>query len=344
MPLSARQNSLRNASFQGHEWIPQSVCISSAYWHIMRADLEEVCLRHPALFPHLRQGQVDYDAGILSPADRRRMDAWGCLWEYPLDGLDGLVLAHPLADWAHLDAWQPPTPPILDDITRAQLQSQRARGELLSCGTEHGFLFMRLFYLRGFANLMMDMADEEPRLDRLIETIATYWEQALRPYLALGVDVLQAADDLGTETASIVGPKQFRRWLLPSYQRLFRPFRQAGAHVFMHHDGYIMDIMDDIIESGVSVVNPQDLVNGIDNLAREVKGRVCICIDIDRQRVLPFGSPADVRDLIAEEVLKLGSPAGGLEMIVGIYPPTPLENVAALLDALEEYRTYWVGR
>jgi len=112
----------------------------------------------------------------------------------------------------------------------------------------------------------------------------------------------------------------------------------------MHHDGYIMDIMDEIIESGVSIVNPQDLVNGIDNIAREVKGRLCIRIDIDRQKVLPYGSPKDVRDLIREEVLKLGSPAGGLEMIVGIYPPTPLENVEALLSALEEYRTYWIGR
>jgi len=344
MSLTARENSICNASLQGHDWIPQHVAISAAYWHAMRADLEKICLRHPTLFPNLREGQVDYDAGIRDAAHRRQVDAWGCLWEYPLDGLDGLVLAHPLDDWANFATWNPPTPPTLDDETRSRLQTQRSRGELTACGTEHGFLFMRLFYLRGFDNLMVDMAAEEPHLDELIQTVTTYWEQALRPYLDLGVDVLQAADDLGTETASIIGPRLFRRWLLPNYQRLFQPFRQAGAHVFMHHDGYIMDIMDDIIASGVSIVNPQDLVNGIDNLAREVKGRVCICLDIDRQQVLPFGSPADVRELIKEEVMKLGSPAGGLEMVVGIYPPTPLENVAALLDALEEFRTYWVGR
>ena len=57
-----------------------------------------------------------------------------------------------------------------------------------------------------------------------------------------------------------------------------------------------------------------------------------------------FGSPGDVRELIREEVMKLGSPAGGLEMIVGVYPPTPLANVEALMSAMEEYRTYWVGK
>ena len=51
-----------------------------------------------------------------------------------------------------------------------------------------------------------------------------------------------------------------------------------------------------------------------------------------------------VQAIIKEEVMKLGSPAGGLELIVGIYPPTPPENLDALLSALEEFRTYWVGK
>ncbi len=45
-----------------------------------------------------------------------------------------------------------------------------------------------------------------------------------------------------------------------------------------------MELVDEFIVAGVSIVNPQDLCNGIDNLAREVKGRVCIDLDIDRQR------------------------------------------------------------
>jgi uroporphyrinogen decarboxylase len=215
---------------------------------------------------------------------------------------------------------------------------------VVSYSSEHGFLFMRLFYLRGFANLMADMASGDPRLERLIERIVGYWEATFRPYIEAGIDVLSVADDLGTQTASMVGPAHFRRWLLPAYRRLFEPARRAGAQVAMHHDGYVMDIMDEIIASGVTIVNPQDLVNGVDNLAREAKGRVCIRIDIDRQQVLPHGSPGDVRDLVAQEVRKLGSPQGGLEMVVGIYPPTPLENVEALFTALEAYRTYWVGR
>jgi uroporphyrinogen decarboxylase len=309
----------------------------------MRDDLQALCLCHPLLFPDFRAGDVDFDKGMGDDHVPEIVDDWGCKRVYPIRGISGPVVGHPLTDWGALETWQPPEPRV-DPERLAEMERQRAKGEVVTFHAEHGFLFMRLFYLRGFDNFALDIATQDPRLDELIEIITSYWERAFAPYIAAGADQLVAGDDLGAQTASILGPKHFRRFLLPSYQRLFAPARASGAHVFLHHDGYVMDIMDEIIETGVSIVNPQDLVNGIDNLAREVKGRVCICIDIDRQTVLPYGSPGDVHELVKEEVLKLGSPQGGLQMVCGVYPPTPLENVEALCAALEEYRTYWAGR
>ncbi|MFQ5808867.1 MAG: uroporphyrinogen decarboxylase family protein, partial [Armatimonadota bacterium] len=163
-------------------------------------------------------------------------------------------------------------------------------------------------------------------------------------YLSVGVDVMHFGEDLGTQSASVLSPEQFRKWIAPSYRRLMQPAREAGSQVFLHSDGHIMDIVDQLIDCGVTIINPQDLVNGIDNLAREVKGRVAIRLDVDRQSVVPFGTPRDVRALIEEGVRKLGSPEGGLELVCGVYPPTPPENVDALISAMEEFRTYWFDR
>jgi hypothetical protein len=68
---------------------------------------------------------------------------------------------------------------------------------------------------------------------------------------------------------------------------------------------------------------------------------VCIRLDIDRQRIVPFGARQEIMELIEQEVRLLGSPRGGLEFIAGIYPPTPPENVDALCAALEAYYTFW---
>ncbi|MCC6445361.1 MAG: hypothetical protein IT210_18115 [Armatimonadetes bacterium] len=102
-----------------------------------------------------------------------------------------------------------------------------------------------------------------------------------------------------------------------------------------------MDLMDEFYEAGVTILNPQDLASGIDNLAREAKGRFCIRPDIDRQSAVPFGTRKDILSLIEEEVRKLGSPQGGLEMIAGTYPPTLAENIDALCEAIEKYMRYW---
>ena len=103
----------------------------------------------------------------------------------------------------------------------------------------------------------------------------------------------------------------------------------------------MIELIDELIYAGVTICNPQDLCNGIDEIKKAVAGRICVRLDIDRQTVVPFGTRREIHDLVEEGVRKLGSPRGGLELVVGIYPPTPLENIDALCDAFEDVRTYW---
>jgi len=347
MPLSERENYLRNASFQGPEYIPCHMVISRATWHELREEVEAVVLRHPTIFPDFKKGDVDFDE-VPHQVGTRIKDTWGCTWEHAYDGLVGQVVTHPLAVWASLAGYEPPDPatsgtfgPMDWAETRRVIAQRKADGLLTRGGLPHGFYFMRLYYLRGFDNFMCDVVQEPPELQQLCDMVLDHYRYYVQQYLQMGIDVLEPADDLGTQTQSMLGPAHFRRWVLPAYKALFQPCRERGIHVALHSDGYILDILDELIEAGVSICNPQDLCNGIDNLARQAKGRLCIRLDLDRQKIVPFGTPRDIRDLIEEEVRKLGSPAGGLELHIGVYPPTPPENIDAVLCAMEEFRTYW---
>ena len=108
----------------------------------------------------------------------------------------------------------------------------------------------------------------------------------------------------------------------------------------MHSDGDIRDLAEDIIAAGHDVLNLQDLVNGIDWIAENLKGRICIDLDIDRQQVTRFGAPAQIDNLIREEVEKLATPQGGLMLIYGLYPGIPPENIKALTNAMQKYATH----
>jgi uroporphyrinogen-III decarboxylase len=157
----------------------------------------------------------------------------------------------------------------------------------------------------------------------------------------MGCDIITYAEDLGMQHGPMLRPDDFRRYIKPSYKRLMQPAREAGLLIHMHSDGDIRLLLDDLIENGVDVMNLQDLVNGIEFIKEKLKGKVCIELDIDRQKVTPFGTPEEVDVLIREEVRTLGSKAGGLTMIYGLYPGVPLENVKALMDAMEKYAFYY---
>lgn len=351
MPMSYRENYLRNVRLGGPEHMPCTVSISGGAWNMWRGEMEDVCSRHPLLFPGFEKGKRDFDHWDFGPAHRAGedfRDAWGCVWHSDIDGIEGVVVEHPLADWGRLPAYRAPDAdlqrdrgPADWDAAARQAADARASGQIASGSLAHGFLLMRMYYLRGFENLMLDFAAGEPRLQDLIDLINGHNRVLVDRFLSMGVDLMHFGEDLGTQTASLISPAHFRRWILPAYKSLIAPCRERGVLIGSHSDGYIMELIDILLEAGLDMVNPQDLCNGIDNLAREVKGRVCIKLDIDRQSVVPFGTPADIRALIGEEVRKLGSPRGGLEMVCGIYPPTPPRNVDALCCALEDFRTWW---
>jgi hypothetical protein len=108
----------------------------------------------------------------------------------------------------------------------------------------------------------------------------------------------------------------------------------------MHTDGHIWEIIPDLIDCGVSVINPQVGANGLDNLAAVCKGKVCVDIDLNRQ-MFPFWKPADIDAHVREAVETLGSPEGGLWIKAEIGDDVPLENIKAICDALEKYSTYF---
>jgi len=313
--ISHRENYLRTITFSRPEYIPCRVALSRALWNELGSELEEVLTHHPILFPNFKKGQGRRPVSDERHRVGRFVDSWGCVWENAIDGIVGVVTGHPLADWDALKGYKPPDPSRFDHLGRidweqriAEIKARKERGQLTQANFAHGFLFMRLTYLRGFENFMLDIATNEPRLRELIKIVEEFNMYYVRRYLPLGVDIAHFGEDLGAQDAAMLSPAQFREWLAPSYRRLMQPFRESGTHVYLHSDGHIMELIDDLIDCGVNIINLQDLVNGIENIERHIKGRIAIELDIDRQKIVPFGKPSEIRALIEEEVKRLGSP------------------------------------
>lgn len=347
--MSAKENYLRTVYFDRPDYIQMAVGISAACWnHYPQEFLCEQMEKHPKLFPGFVRPQLPFtpDFANVARKDKPYKDFFGCTWKTTEDGITGTVVEHPLADWKDFSAYKAPDPNICDGLNpmdwdgyKHHVQSNPDQFHI--GGLRHGHTFLQLCDIRGYENLMFDMIDEEPLLWELIELVENFNLALVKKFIDAGVGGVAYAEDLGMQMGPMLSPEHFRKYIQPSYKRLMQPAKDAGLMIHMHSDGDIRTLVDDILLAGVDLLNLQDLVNGIDWIRANVKGRVCIELDIDRQSITRFGTPEQIDALIREEVCKLGSPQGGLCFIYGLYPGTPLENVKAVFDAMERYMGYF---
>ena len=350
--MAPRENILRTVRFERPDHVPMHFHINPACWHHYPPDaLFDLMESHRLLFPGFTRPKDPMDQQLRGgeKAGQPFTDPWGCVWQTSDDGIMGVVVKHPFASWDAFDGFVPPDPEkfthrsTIDwDAVAKNVKAAGERGDLRTGGIGHNHTWLRLTDLRGYENVLFDMADDEPRLWKLIEMLEAFNTVHVRKFASrIGVEWMGFAEDLGTQHGPQMTPDHFRRFIKPSYKRLMGIAREAGCIIHVHCDGDARALMDDLLDCGVTVMNIQDLVNGIDWIRDRLKGRVCIELDIDRQKITPFGTPAQVDALLREGVEKLGSPDGGLMVIYGLYPGVPLENAKALMDAMEKYAGYW---
>ena len=337
--------------FEKPEYIPMDFVINPSCWGVYdHNDLWDLMESHPFLFPGFVRPKEPFQP-ILSNVmrkDQPYVDDWGCLWETPLDGLTGTVTRHPLDDWSKYAAYRIPDPSKCYGIgkvdweeEREKVEKQRAGGEFIARGLRHGHTFLQITDIRGYTNALYDMFDEEPLLNDLLDKITEFNSYIIQKYLDMDVDMIIIPEDLGMQNGPMLSPDNFNDYIMPCYKKMANLVKQKGTLLHMHSDGDIRTLVPSLLECGMDVLNLQDLVNGIDWIKENLKGKLCIELDIDRQNITPYGTEADIDRLILEEVKTLGNKEGGLMMIYGLYPGVPLKNAKALMDAMEKYAFYY---
>ncbi|MBO4356292.1 MAG: hypothetical protein J5850_05515 [Clostridia bacterium] len=343
---------LKAIRFEKPEYIPMAFHINAACWHhYPKEALWDLIEEHKFLFPGFKRPSPDWEPWYhpVQRADTPFTDVMGCTWYTADNGITGTVLGHPLENWdAFGTTWKIADPDSTDGLVPVNWEAEKnkwakikANGGTFGGGLRHGHTFLQLCDLRGYENLLFDMMDGEPLLDELIEQLTQFNLTLVNRFIECGCSSMAYPENLGMQQGPMLPPDLFREYIKPSYERIMKPAHDAGIPIHMHSDGDIRSLVDDLIGSGVEVINLQDLVNGIEWIASKFRGKICVDLDIDRQKITPYGTPKEIDDLIRREVSEISTPEGGLTMIYGLYPGVPLENVKALMDAMERYAFYY---
>jgi hypothetical protein len=238
-------------------------------------------------------------------------DEWGCEWTVAEPGVVGEVKHPPLDDWARMEDFTPPWE-LLDQADFSMVDPAVAETDGFTIMANAARTFERMQFLRGTENLFMDLAMESPEVFALRDMVAEYNLRDLELWLRTDVDAVMLMDDWGAQGNLLISPAQWRALFKPVYAEQCARAKAAGKYVFMHSDGYILPIIEDLIEIGVDALNAQIFCMGVEELARRFKGRITFWGELDRQQILPFGTVEDVRNGVRRVRAALDDGRGGL--------------------------------
>lgn len=288
----------------------------------------------------------------------RMNDEWGIEWRMPVDnGLYYDMTGHPLASVdsiAALDAY--PWPDPADPARFATLKARADKAvfqdkQAYILGRQYAGIWETALWMSGFEKFFADMMIEKDYahalMDKITELKMVYWEKALA---AVGDNVLiiSEADDLATQNSLLCSPELYKEMVHPYHKKLFS-FIQSKAphkvHIFYHTCGAVKPLIPYLIEEGVDILNPVQVnADGMDSklLKKEFGKDITFWGGgVDTQHVLPFGTPAEVRDEVKRRINDL-APGGGFVFaaVHNVQGDVPPENFMAMREALAEFGVY----
>lgn len=282
--------------------------------------------------------RVDIDHPRRTNADGSvEFDWWGAGWDTRTEGYWHAF--SPLEDSLDLDRfrWPDPNGEGLLSTAKQAILSHRATSfvapNLGMC------LFERAWSLRGFDALLMDMLERTEWVEGLLDRITEIQVALARKFVAAGVDGGYFGDDYGAQRAMLFSPKLWRRLIKPRLAKLFAVFLDAGLPVILHSDGDIRAILPDLVEIGLTTLNPvQPEVLEHAWLQREYGAKLSFYGGVSTQGVLPNGSVEDVRAATIACARTLAPEGTGLVLGAShrMQSDIPARNVEAMLDAFGE--------
>ena len=210
-------------------------------------------------------------------------------------------------------------------------------------------IFSRIMELVGFERGLMQTAGRSDLIEAMVAKIAEYLEefytrlaQAARGH----ADILGFGDDFASQEGMIISPRQWRRYFLPVWRRLFQIGHDNGFIVQMHMCGAVRPVLGDLIDAGLQVYQvTQVTAKGMDprELKREFGRDLTFYGGVNTQGTLPYGSPDAVRHEVQDLIEAMAKDGrfilSSMHFLMDDVPPG---NAIAMYDEARTYRPTWV--
>lgn len=333
--LNSKELVYRALAFEPVDRVPYAVDFTGPAREKLCADPEGRLLYERLRNDLLLSPVLRVEWGVRDAAGYYR-DEYGLLWDRRLD--EDIGIPQPFLTPENLDSLRLPDPraPGRFEALQRSIREHPDRFQVLCLDFS---LFERAWGMRGLEAFLADLLERPDFAEELLDRILLFNLQVIEAGLAAcpEVDAVHSGDDFGSQAGILMGPDLWRRMLKPRLARQYAAVKAAGKKVSIHSCGKVQEILDDLVEIGVDLFNPfQPEVMDVEGLHRRYHGRLAFWGGISTQRLLPYGSPAEVEAEV-DRLLALGRRGG---FVIAPAHATPadarVENMKAMLRRIIE--------
>jgi len=226
-----------------------------------------------------------------------------------------------------------------DGKMRQARDDAHAAGNFAAVFTGH--MYENAWQVRGYEAFLTDLMVQRDWAEYLLDK---YCDNNLRTAEAAGrngYDLLQIGDDVANQKALMFRPDLWREVMKPRWAKVIAAARRhkPDIHVWYHSDGNVWDMLDDMVEIGLTILNPVQ-PECVDPLAirRRFGKRLAFDGCVGTQSTFPFGTAEEMRRVVRGLVAALDGKSGGLMLSPThvLEPEVPPENVVAFFDECDK--------
>lgn len=225
---------------------------------------------------------------------------------------------------------------FLDDAMRTAAEQAHAKGRAAQVMVGH--MYESAWQVRGYEPFLMDLVTQREWAELLLDRFCDNNVRTAAAAAAAGYDCIATGDDVANQNAMMFQPDLWRQVMKPRWAKVIAAARaiKPEVHIWYHSDGNISAILDDLVDIGVTILNPVQ-PECMDPVAIRKRFGKRLAFDgcIGTQTTFPFGTPSEMHRTVVGLADRLDARQGGLMLSPThvLEPEVPFENIKAFFAA-----------
>jgi len=208
---------------------------------------------------------------------------------------------------------------------------------MMNMGGVYITMFSGFIEMFGWENFLLAMGMDAERFAIVVEKYYEWVKQFYHAYAKTNIPVIMSHDDICWTSGPATNPEWYRKFIFPSYKKLWQPLKDAGKKIIFTSDGNYTEFFDDVVDCGADMLVMEPSCDM--QLFADKYGKTHGFVGNADCRILLSGTKDDIYNEV-KRCMDIGKKYPGFIFATGNHIPsnTPVENAIYYNDAYESMK------